>query len=91
MSRPAQKRKASAISDPEAAGAGPAAGPLGPACPGRPARKRSLAELQGAADGLRSGAGKGALAGELSWSPQHPRMLLVVSCRTACCLQRPVL
>ena len=72
MRRPAQKRKASAALEPVAAGAGvesnatadePAAGSVGPMRPGRHGRKRSPAELQGTADGLRSGTGKGALAG----------------------------
>ena len=98
MRRPAQKRKASALSEPEAAGAGgetdavadePAAGPAGPVHPGRHGRKRSLAELQGAADGLRSGKGKGALAGALHQSPQHVRKPYMVSCRTYCRFQCP--
>ena len=95
MCRPAQKRKATAALEPVAAGAGveydaaadePAAGPAGPMHPGRHGRKRSLAELQGAANSLRSAAtpckGKEALAGTLSKSSQHVRKPYMVSCGT---------
>ena len=98
MRRPAQKRTALAVLESVAAGAGaerdaaaeePLAGPAGPVHPGRHGRKRSLAELQGTADGLRSGRGKGALAGTLHQTPQHVRKPFMVSCRTHCRFKSP--
>ena len=98
MHRPAQKRKASPALESVAAGAGvdcdaaadePAAGPAGPMHPGHHGRKRSLAELQGTADGLRSGKGKGALAGTLHQTPQHVRKPFMVFCRTHCRFKSP--
>ena len=62
----------------------------GPMHPGHHGRKRSLAELQGTADGLRSGKGKGALAGTLHQTPQHVRKPFMVFCRTHCRFKSPL-